>query len=254
VVPERAAFEAFQPFREAQGWGEFYELCGRMLDSYFMRWRNADRYWQIVGVESMIELPQSVQQQLGFPYTSRLDMFVIDHSAVIPVGRQIEHKSAWRLESNLLTGYGQDDQVVGQIFLNDYVNWAALGVAYGGGIVNITTKAKKDPVNERVPVFPGRDQLQSWIDHKRWWSRFVQRLEHDALIPYGWGDELPQIPEEELFPKNYTQCVRRFGRCAYFDYCRNFPSENLVQIRRRHAENDLPERFRKQGFVPEATE
>ena len=628
VTPERAAFEAFQPFRDAQGWGEFYELCGRMLDSYFTRWQNADRYWQIVGVESMIELPPNVQG-FGFPYTSRLDMFIVDHSAVLPIGRHVEHKclvgstrifdaelgdqtiddlqqvhrapfvatlrglkkasvfrdegvqdvvqvrtrkgrmlrltanhkvctgrgcvpagaltaddfvivcgsypsvhvsdgpctelfalvgymlgdgtmssgtfskndgrvlddfaakakifdpegrfrrfdksathsgqirlykahklravlhdhglsrcraaskfvpsafmrgarvqfaaligalwstdgcldmqtdhskdflkprfiystrserlaqdvqflltrlgydsslktssvvyrgarraywtvqvvgesrldficdvisgeipvsrtypagflesirdvllargligadswfedrvdtvvyagrervwdlavpgeenfvandivvhnSAWRLESNLLTGYGQDDQVIGQIFLNQFVNWAALGVSYGGGIVNITTKAKKDPINERIPVFPSAEQIQAWTRHKRWWHRFAQEIEHpplfvDVFREAGAAYVRPLEADEiffgsffnnediaaQLFPKNYTQCVRRYGRCAYFDYCRNFPSENLVQIRRRHSGNDLPERYRKQGFVPQGTE
>jgi len=254
-TPEREAFEALQPFRSPPGWGEIYEKIGRMLDSYFSRWQNADRYWQIMGVECLIQLPAHLEQQYGFPYTARLDLLIVDHTGTFPVGRSIEHKSAWRMEPNLLTGYSQDDQVIGQVFLNRFVDWRALNVYYGGALVNITTKTK-DPTNERIPVLPSEDQFSSWAQHKKYWANFQKNLEFTAWAD---GDSWETISEREplaheMFPKNYKSCIRRFGRCAYFDFCRNHPAENLVQIRQRHQTNDLPDRYRKQGFTPEGSE
>ncbi len=257
--PERAAFDALQPFRDPPGWPEIYEKIGRMLDSYFTRWQGVQQYWQILGVETTLGVAPngSFYDVDGFPYTSRLDMVIIDHSGVTPVGRSVERKSAWRLEPNLLTGYGQDDQVVGQIYLAErLIDWRALGVYYAGAIIDITTKTK-DPSNERVPVYPPQPQVKSWARHKKWWHDFTRfHIEGDPALQGAPAiDTLYDEPYvDDLFPKNYTQCIRRFGRCAFFNFCRERPDENLVQIRRRHETNDLPERFRKLDVVPETVE
>lgn len=240
-TPDRVAFSALQPFRDPPGWGEIYEKTSVMLDGYLTRWRNADQYLEILGVETQLGVdPQGNFFQLdGFPQTSRLDGVVKDWSGQAPVGRHLEHKSAWRMETNLLVGYSQDDQVLGQCYLgHQLIDWRKYGVYYAGALVNITTKTK-DPSNERVPVNPSYEQLHEFVRSKRYWHRYAQMLER--------GDE----PEEEQFPKNFTKCVRRYGRCGYFDYCRNHPTDTLVQIRKRDASNDLPQGFRKRDFIPE---
>lgn len=225
---DRRAFEFLQPYRDAEGWAEHFETVSRMLDHYFTRWEHRDRYWEILDVECMLGLNEAWQRHVGFPYTTRLDLLIKDWTGAVVVGRHVEHKSTWMLESSVLQGWTQDDQVLGQIFLAEQcVDWRALGVVYGGCIVNLTTK-QKEPKSERLPVQPSPEQIRSWVAHKRFWQQYRLGLESAGC-----------------FPKNYTQCMRRFGACAFMDYCRFFPGEELTQIRRRHEQDDLPQGFRK---------
>jgi hypothetical protein len=205
-----------------------------MLDAYFVRWRN-NNDWEIIAVEysaGWTHATDPVQTaRIGFEYTCRFDMIVIDHS-LVPVTRHVEDKSAHSLDPLVVQGYGQDDQVLGQCFIAHQIPWTAYGMPpYVGGIVNITTKSKV-PLCERIPVQPAASQLASWADAKRFWS--WQSQQYDA-----WGH-----------PKNYANCTRRFGRCQFFQLCRSHPEEGLVQLRARDTAGELPFGYRKIDSAP----
>ena len=238
-LPATAAYRFLQRFRDAEGWRSFYERASTMLEVYLDRWRHADDYWQILAVEytcgwTAATHPQLVAQA-GFELTTRLDLLVVDHTVpTAPLTRHIEHKSAHSLDVTTVMGYSQDDQVLGQCFLGRYwVDWQAAGYPpYGGAIVNITTKAKA-PKCERLPVQPSDAQLAEWALSKRYWY------------------ELEKTYAAAGYPRNYTQCTRRFGRCAHFDLCRGNPLVDAQQLVAADAAGDLPPNYRRGGGLPE---
>jgi hypothetical protein len=240
-TPEQEAFVFLEKFAGAKGWGTFYETVSRMLDAYFTRWRN-NNDWEILAVEysaGWTHATNPVQTaRIGFEYTTRLDMVVVDHS-LLPAVKHVEHKSAGRLDVLTVQGYGQDDQVLGQCFIAQQIPWQANGFPpYVGALVNITTK-QKTPLCERVPVSPAPEQLASWAQAKRFWS--WQSQQYDA-----WA-----------YPKNYANCTRRFGRCQFFQLCRSHPEEALVQLRMRDkiGEAAMPFGYRKiESAVMDAVE
>lgn len=207
---EQEAFRLLQRFRDREGWLDFYDVCSRMLDAYVTRWQYADRDWEIVAVEFTCgwtrESHPEIFASLGFEETTRLDMLIVDHS-LQPVTRSVEHKSARGLDPQTVVAYGQDDQLLGQAFLGRHWNdWAALGYPpYVGALVNVTTKAKS-PKCERLPIQPSDAHLAAWADHKRFWQHMV-----DVVYPAAG------------YPRNYTQCTRRFGRCQFYELCRRSP-------------------------------
>ena len=230
-TPEQEAFWFLEKFSKAKGWENFYEKVSRMLDAYFTRWRD-NNDWEILAVEysaGWMRATDPVQtERMGFEYTCRFDMIVIDHS-FMPVVRHIESKSASRLDAIMVQGYGQDDQVLGQCFIAHQIPWRENGFPpYVGALVNITTKGKT-PLCERVPVSPQPAQLESWRQAKRFWS--WQASQYAA-----WE-----------FPKNYANCTRRFGRCQFFQLCRTQPEETLITLRRRDeiGESAMPFGYRK---------
>lgn len=146
----------------------------------------------------------------------------------------VVHNSAHSLDALTVQGYSQDDQVLGQCFLGRYwVDWQREGYpAYLGALVNITTKAKA-PKCERLPVQPSDAQLLEWAGSKRYWHKQAETYAADG------------------YPKNYTQCTRRFGRCSHFDFCRGNPLIDAATLVRADEANDLPPGYRKNVAVPE---
>lgn len=236
VSPGQQAFRFLQRFRDEEGWGEFYETCSRMMDRYLERWRD-NQDWQILGVEVTLgwtaETHPGWVRQLGFEITTRLDLLVIDWSLRgQPFTRHVEHKSSHSLDPLTVQGYNQDDQVLGQCFLARYaIDYTNLP-PYLGALVNITTKGK-EPKCERVPVQPSDQALQAWAEAKRDAYRELARF------------------AERGYPKNYTQCTRRFGRCQHFDLCRANPLVDAATLLRADEEGALPTGYRKNETLPE---
>ena len=223
--PDVLAFEVLQPFFNEQGWGEWAEKLSKMLDSYLDKYHHTDaKYFEILGVEDTLEV--GVDVGYGFEYSSRFDLWVNDHEHGRPVLRHIEHKSASRLDHNTISGYTMDQQVLGQIWLGDTCIDPEKHAAYVGAYVNITTKpsAQKGPnaipQHYRLPVAVSPMQLKSWENSMRFWMK--QR----------------EIQEQWDFPRNYGACVRRYGRCQFFNLCQGDPEDglhNLVQLRKKDA-------------------
>lgn len=229
-VPERYAFEFLQLFRDAEGWDEVYAGVTRMLDAYFERWKADRNAWEILAVEYTCgwtaQTRPDLVQQLGFEQTTRLDLVIRDWT-LRPVVRHVEHKSASALDPQTILGYAQDDQVLGQCYLARFgTNWAALGAhePYMGALVNVTTKAQS-PRCERLPVQPSDTALGAWADSKRYWA--WQRDQYEVLG----------------YPRNYVSCTRRYGRCEFYEACRQYPEDTVVTLRAKNAAGDLPANY-----------
>lgn len=220
--PTTQAFRELEKFSNADGWDEGYETMTRMLTSYFELYDKDDRNkWEIVGIENLLEV--GLDAGTGFEYSSRLDLTIVDHSYNDRVLRHVEHKSASTLDANTVSGYTQDLQVLGQVWLQTTVP-SALDLPYLGAVVNISTKAKTTK-HGRFPAQPSEAQLEAWAASMQFWQRYAWML------------------ESQNFPQNTAHCVRKYGRCSYFDLCQSQPSagpEQLVQITKKHLAGEGP--------------
>lgn len=200
---QKAAFTALQRFAGEPGYQKIYEKLSRMLDVYFDRYR-LDR-WQVVAVEPTIMILEDHPAYCGFEYSSRLDLIIVDHQLATPCLRTVEHKSSYSLDIKVTEGYTQDLQVLGQVWVVVKGVDLAAYPPYVGSIVNITSKTKT-PGLARVPVQPMGDKL----------LRFEQAMQtYDKRV-------LP-LYEETGYPQNFAACSRKYGRCEFFDVCRQRP-------------------------------
>lgn len=230
--PDVKAFKVLERFSGEPGWAEGYAVISRMLNAYLERWWTRDqREWQILDVEC--EIGVSGYDGCGFDYTSRLDLVIIDHhDPKNPVGRQVEHKSSISLSADIVSGYQQDLQILGQVWLGQRtIDWAHYGVPFLGSIINITTK-EKEPKNERMLVMPTEEQLDAWESSMRFWEGY--RL---GLVGEGG------------YHRNYANCTRKFGRCAFFGFCQSQPdvtasTARLHDTRVRQGEAEMPPSLR----------
>jgi len=216
-APDVEAFRVIERFAKEPGWEIGYATVSRMLNSYCERWWTRDQLeWQILDVEC--EVGVALEDGYGFAYTSRLDLAIVDHQIPrTPMGRLVEHKSSIDLRPDILTGYTQDLQILGQVWLGQRcIDWDHYGVPFMGSIVNITSK-EKVPGNERMLVHPRSEHLAAFEDSMRYWE--TQREQHDALGTY---------------QRNYANCTRKFGRCAFFDFCASQPDVTAAAARDHH--------------------
>jgi len=230
VAPDVAAFKVLQPFAGEPGWGKFHDQLSKMLDSYLDTYHGKDR-WEILAVEETLEI--GIDVGYGFEYSSRFDLWVVDHSLRQRATRHVEHKSASSLDGNTISGYLLDQQILGQIWLAEKCldHEAYADAPYLGAYVNITTKPRAEsgktsiPQHVRIPVSPSEQQLLEWENAMRYW--YAQR----------------EFAGQHGNPPNYGLCVRRYGRCAFFNLCQARPAlDGLVELRATKA--DLPEGYR----------
>lgn len=223
---QRAAFEVVQLLSREPGYEKIYETLSLMLDAYFERYRSD--MWEIVDVEVTLE-----SNRYGFEYSSRLDLFVIDHQPAAPVLRVVEHKSSMQINSLVTEGYTMDLQTMGQVWLV----WTEVDLAqyppFMGSLINITSK-NKVPKTERVPLMPTEPMLQTF-------ARSVHALS-DALL-----DAWPRYG----YPRNFAACTRRYGRCEFFNLCRNNPEFDAAHARATDAAGDIPLGYRRRLPVVE---
>lgn len=220
----RRLFEALAPFAGEGGYEELYGLLERMADVYLHRWFDM---WEILAVEHTVE-----QQLAGTPntppfeFSTRLDAVVLDWSGAEPCLRIIEHKSTYRMDGDVLEGYQQDFQVLGQVWLVERGVDLRRYPPFLGTIVNVVSRTK-NPSAERILVQPWASSLASWERSLRYQVSLMPQ--HEAA---GW-------------PKNYSSCVRRFGKCEFFELCRSFPDLEPDALAARDAAEDLPSDYRK---------
>jgi hypothetical protein len=227
---QEQALRAIWPFSQEPGYEKIHESLSLMFDSYFTRWQS-DK-WEIVDAEVTIE-----SQRFGFEYSSRLDLFIIDHAPAVSVLRVVEHKSAAALNSFITEGYTLDLQTMGQVWLV----WREVDLTayppFMGSYINITSK-QQTPKNERVPLSPTEPMLDAFASSMR-------RLSDTIL------DAWPRAG----YPRNFASCTRRFGRCQFFSLCRNFPELDADRARAQDVEGAVPEGYKKRlPVVSDASE
>ena len=217
--PDVIAYRLLQRFQRATGWNEHSETLTRMFAAYFENYDHIDcERWEVVAVEASIQLEADFA---GFPYSSRLDLNILDHTTRTPVFKHVEHKSTGRFDYTVISGYTQDLQVLGQCWLMEHGIDYTKYPPYAGGIVNLTSKAK-EPRLARIPVTPAPQQLEAWEEGLRFGQKYRLAL------------------AGQKYPRNYAHCVGRYGRCQFFDLCQSRPQDTADDLRRFDEEDNLP--------------
>ena len=215
---QASAFTNVKPVSTESGYERIWVKIERMLDTYFTRWQSD--LWEIVDVETTLETAAH-----GFDYSSKLDLFIIDRQGAEPFLRVVETKSTFRLDSFVMDGYTLDLQTLGQV----YVVWMTIDFAaypaFMGSYISITSKHEKVPLTERVPFNPTPDALDVF-------TRSMKEL-----------NRLPVLYDEMKYPKNFAQCTRRYGRCEFFNICRNQPGWTAERLSDMLQAGDLPDGF-----------
>jgi hypothetical protein len=218
-APDAYVWDLLAPFGKEVGWEEGYEKITAMLDSYLARWYQRDlNELEIEGIEETLAV--GLEDGLGFEWSNRMDLRVIDHSLGDKVRRHLEHKSTWRMDSEVIIGYGMDLQITGQTFLMTRAYGPDTEVPYMGAVVNLTSRPSstsaraKPPENMRQLVQPSPSDLEAWADAMRFWQR--------------WKATLEKIDD---YPRNYGSCVRRYGRCQFFNLCQSRSDDTVPSLR-----------------------
>lgn len=209
VEPERAAWDAIRALSGEPGYEETYAEVERLLAHYLETYRHADAGWRVVAVEETLE-------HLGadFRYSARLDLVV--HDTATDRLWIVEHKTARAITADLLSGYQQDMQILGQVWLFHRLVDTGSYPMLGGVIVNITTKAKQ-PRCERVTVYPSREHLAAFEESMQ--AAVALEGVYRAL---GWPKALG----------NCTGPMRYFSTCDYFDVCHARPLASVAELSR----------------------
>lgn len=227
---EKAAFELLECFSSEPGYEEIYDISSLMLNQYLQRFSRSDaEEWEVVGVEVGLVPASVVLECFGFEYSTRLDLLIIDRSIDDEILRIVEHKSAARLDPTTISGYTHDLQTLGQIWLAENFLDFEHYPPFLGSLVNVTTKSKKQPLCERLPVQPSVDQLACFEDTMRYWNHVLE------------------FYRGTRYRKNYGLCTRRYGRCPNFDLCRSMPDATADDLVRMHKEDDIPPGFIVRG-------
>lgn len=225
VGPDTRVFHTLRPFYAEEGWTEGAEKIGVMLDTYLTRWYRLDvSEFEVEAVEETLGV--GLEHGAGFEWTNRMDLRGIDHSGFGRVRRHVEHKTTWRLDTEVILGFRMDLQVTGQTFLMDMTYGAAAdGIPYHGAIVNLTSRPSsvsaksKPPDTSREAIHPTPADIAAWIES----MRFHRRL----LATYEKMDE---------WPRNYNSCVYRYGRCPFFNLCQSRPHDTVQSLREYDAQ------------------
>lgn len=228
AAPDTTLWDDLRPFSAEPGWEEGYEKISKMLDAYLTRWYNRDlNEFEVEGIEETLSI--GLEDGLGFEWSNRLDLRGIDHSLGDRVRRHMEHKSTWRMDSEVIIGFTMDLQITGQVFLmtRAYGGPDQAESPYMGCVVNLTsrpagkTAAAKPPELHRQLAQPSPSDLEAWVESMRFWQR--------------WKATLDKIGD---YPRNYGACIRRYGRCQFFNLCQSRSDDTVSSLR------DLDERIR----------
>lgn len=222
---EQAALDVIDTFKGEENYRATWEDAKRIMTHYIDRYRRQDR-WHVLAVEETLiyeeELPEPVVlynadgseavRQTHFRYSARLDGVVVEYTPGRSFGTKIvECKTAKIISEDLLHGYQQDMQILGQQWLFERCVDLDVYPKFRGICVNIASK-HKTPQFERVECLGSPYHLQAFEDSTRRWAlanRFLAELD---------------------YPKALGSCagaLRGYSRCAYYDLCHGHPERTI---------------------------
>jgi len=223
VGPDTRVYDTLKPFYAEEGWSEGAEKIGVMLDTYLTRWYRQDvSELEVEAVEETLGF--GFERGLGFEWTNRMDLRGIDHSTTPAVRRHWEHKTTWRLDVEVILGFRMDLQITGQAFLMTEGFGNRSDRPYLGAVVNLTSRPSsastraRPPDTSREAIAPSPADFAAWIESMAFQARLIAT--YDKL------DE---------WPRNYNSCVRRYGRCPFFNLCQSRPQDNVSSLRAEDA-------------------
>ena len=189
--------------------------AGVRAESIIEGWRVYDSYAMHYEADYLYPLGIEEWAQGDHGNTCRYDLIArVDEAqpGIIPGTYIVEHKTASRFTADLLEGWHNDGEVLGQIMV-----WkqAKLDKKYGklrGTIVNIAGK-QKTPQFQRVIV-----PAQAW---------HVREHTEDLKV---WAALQEMYRATNTWPKARNNCVHRYGLCQLFQHCST--NEKLTPIQR----------------------
>jgi len=221
---ERAAVAVVEAFRTEKNYGYTYETAAAIILQYVDRYRRED-WWEVVACEETIvyeeELPEPMRlynadgsiavEQTHWRYSARLDILVIDHAPGRYGLYDVECKTTKMITEDLIHGYMQDMQVLGQQWLIENCLDLSELPPFKGVLVNIASKHKIARF-ERVHCFGNPGHLAAWENSTRTWA-FA-----NAVLG------------ELNYPKSLGSCagaLRGYSKCAFFDLCSAYPERTI---------------------------
>ncbi len=221
---ERAAIAVIESYRNEPNYGGTYEDALRVITHYVDHYRRED-WWEIVATEETIVYEEELEtpirlynadgsiavEQTHWRYSTRLDTLVINHAPGLYGLYDVEGKTTKIINQDLIHGYQQDMQVLGQQWLIEHCLDLDEFPPWKGVIVNIASKAPT-PKFERVHCIGSPYHLAAWERSTRQWAFANAFL---AEIDY---------------PKSLGSCagaLRGYSRCAFYDLCHAFPEKTL---------------------------
>lgn len=217
-----AALDVIEPFRTEPGYAADYQITLQTVSGYLERWETD--YYRVLAVEETLIYEEVLDEPVRlshdgeeimvdrFAYSARLDAVVQDMNPGKGGVYALEHKTAKFINEDLVHGYQQDMQMLGQYWLMQRcLDLDALPGPLAGVVVNIASKQPK-PQFDRVEVCPSAYHLHAFEDSTRRWS-IMNRL-------FAWAG----------YPKALGSCagaLRGYSRCAYYDLCHAYPEKTI---------------------------
>ena len=201
---QREAWDAIAVFATEPGYTQTYAEVQRIVEAYFEKYANLDR-WRVLAVEETLRFTEQ-----GFDFSARLDLIVESE------GRTwlVEHKTAKMISLDSLDHYDMDMQTLGQQWLFDHCVDTSQFPPLAGCRVNIVTK-QKQPQLVRKDVCPSPAHLHMFeASIADWYSA------RDAMRRLGW-------------PRALGHCAgfaRGYGKCQFFDACRDWPALSVEEF------------------------
>lgn len=200
---QQAAWNAIAPVASAAGYEEIYDDDSRMLEGYFQRYWNQDR-WRVLAVEETIAVKTPIL------YSARLDLLFEDEHRM----RVCEHKTAKSVNDDSLSAYDMDIQTFGQHWLVERCVDQKQFKPFDGVMVNITTKHKTTQFY-RHNVRPNNRHLAMFEQTVGNWTSL--RAANKRL---GW-------------PRSLGHCAgfsRGYAKCRFFDACHSWPNMSAAEV------------------------
>ncbi len=191
----------------------------RIYDAYCANWDpliagGAAVPFRPLLVEHQFEVGFGMPDGSSEPYTARVDLLAEVH---LPTGREIwliDHKTGSKLSNHTGTSYRADRQMLTGLALARAHNYPVNRV-----IINAISREYPQPRFARFEV-P--------ISHEAY-----SRLGSDTAYVLGrMNDVRKKFPDPNNRPRNYDACLRKYGRCDFWDICTNGQQELIQYVKR----------------------
>jgi hypothetical protein len=165
-------------------------------------------------IEHQFEVGFAMPDGSSEPYTARIDLLA---EVVLPTGRElwlVDHKTGSKLTNHTGTSYRADRQMLTGLAL-----CRAHGFNVNRVIINAMSREYPQPRFARFEV-P--------ISHEAY-----SRLGADtAYALERMNDVRKRFPDPNNRPRNYDACLRKYGRCDFWDVCTNGQQELIQYVKR----------------------
>jgi hypothetical protein len=165
-------------------------------------------------IEHQFEVGFTMPDGSSEPYTARIDLLA---EVVLPTGREvwlIDHKTGSKLTNHTGTSYRADRQMLTGLAL-----CRAHGFNVNRVIINAMSREYPQPRFARFEV-P--------ISHEAY-----SRLGADtAYVLQQMNDVRKRYPDPNNRPRSWDSCLRKYGRCDFWDVCTNGQQELIQYVKR----------------------